>query len=143
MAYRRHNGGLAAVIAVGQEPLARGENVSKVHEERDTMRYEDKFRDYEFRINWTSSKPFNPACEVVEVVLQTKDGKEYASNFLTQKYLNYVSKKNKRTGECASGTYFAVPNMVVVDKITNQSIKKTIDAMIEEMEVEIYFEKIS
>lgn len=104
--------------------------------------YQDKYKNYSFRFNWTSSEPFNPKREIVEVRLTRGDGQEYLAYFTTKDYIDYVFKKNKRTGECAEGTYFCVPNMILVEEISAQNVKNTIDDLINNLEVEIHFRKV-
>jgi len=101
---------------------------------------EARFKDYNFRIDWTSSEPFDPESEMIDVVLTTQDGQDYWANFTTLKFLEYMFEKNKRTGELLSGTYFCMPdNMVIVERLTEDKIKATIDALIEDYEIEAYF----
>ena len=104
--------------------------------------YQDKFNDYQFRINWTSSEPFDSRKETVEVRLTTKDQVEYLANFTTISFIDYVFDKNKRTGECAEGTYFCMSNMILVEEINPESIKKTIDDLINNQEFELHFMNI-
>ena len=104
--------------------------------------YKAKYSSYRFRIDWTSSEPFDPENEMLDVKLQTCDGQEYMANFTTLKFLACVFEKNKRTGECASGTYFCMPdNIVILEKLTEEDVRKTIDDLIENEEVECYFKK--
>lgn len=104
--------------------------------------YKAKYADYRFRLDWTSSEPFDPENEMIDVRLQTLDGQEYFANFTTEKYIREAFEKNKRTGECASGTYFCMPgNMIILEKLTEEDVRKTIDNLIENEEVECYFKK--
>lgn len=99
---------------------------------------------YKFRIDWTSSEPFDPENEMIDVVLTTQDGQEYWANFTTPKFINYMFEKNKRTGELLSGTYFCMPdNIVILERLTEDNIKATIDDLFENDGVECYFKKIS
>lgn len=102
---------------------------------------ERNYEGYTFKIHWTSSQPFDPKNETVEVRLRTKDDRNYSANFTTKSFLDYMFEKNKRTGECANGTYFCMPNMILVEEITEQSVKKTIDDLINNLEMEIHFRK--
>lgn len=104
-------------------------------------RYKSRYKDYKFRIKWDSSQPYDPECETVDVRLNIKKG-EYSADFVTRKYLDYIFEKNKRTGESASGTYFAMPGMIIVDRLDEPTIKTTIDNLIENLEVELFFKKI-
>ena len=51
--------------------------------------------------------------------------------------------KNKKTGECANGTYFCIPQMVLVEEISEQNVRATIDDLINNLEIESYFKKIN
>ena len=102
----------------------------------------DKYEGYSFRINWTSSEPFDPKNETVEVRLNTRDGEEYHANFTAKNFIDYMFKKNKRTGECAEGTYFCIPGMIIVEEINNQNIRGTIDDLITNLEIDNYFKKV-
>ena len=104
--------------------------------------YKDKYQGYNVRIHWTSSEPFDPRNETVEVRLTTKDGQEYAANFTAKGFVDYIFEKNKRTGECVNGTYFCMPNMILVEEITEQNIRATIDDLIRNLEIESHFGKV-
>lgn len=104
--------------------------------------YHDRYRDYSFRFDWTSSEPFNPVNETVEVILTTRNGQEYSANFTAKGFIDYMFEKNKRTGECAKGTYFCMPNMILVEEISERNVRATIDDLIENLGIEIYFSKV-
>ena len=100
---------------------------------------DDTYKYYHFRINWTSSKPYDPLKETVEVILTTKDGQEYLANFTAKGFIEYMFEKNKRTGECANGTYFCMPHMVLLEEISEQNVRATIDDLIKNSEIGLYF----
>ena len=103
------------------------------------VEYKKRFEGYTAEPHWFSSKPFDPDNDVVDIKLTTQEGKELYAPFIARNYLNGLFEKNERTGECASGTYFAMRGMVMVKRIDEDSIKKTIEDMIENLEVEDYF----
>ncbi len=104
--------------------------------------YQDKYKGYGFRFNWTSSEPFDPRNETVEVRLTRRDGQEYTANFTAKNFIDYMFEKNKRTGECAQGTYFCMPNMILVEEISEQKVRATIDDLIKNLEIETHFRKV-
>lgn len=106
------------------------------------INYNGKYDDYGVRINWTSSEPFDPKNETVEVRLTTKDGQEYHANFTARKFIDTMFEKNKRTGECAEGTYFCMPGMIILEEINDQNIRTTIDDLVINIEIEDYFKKV-
>lgn len=104
--------------------------------------FHDRYNGYSFRFNWTSSEPFDQVNGTVEVILTTKNGQEYSVNFITRSFINYMFEKNKRTGECAKGTYFCMPNMILVEEISERNVRTTIDDLIKNLEVESHFRKV-
>ena len=103
---------------------------------------EYKYQNYNFRFNWTSSKPFDPRKETVEVRLTTRDGQEYSAYFTAKGFIDYIFEKNKKTGECAKGAYFSIPNMILVEEISERNVMATIDDLINNLEIETYFKKV-
>ena len=105
-------------------------------------RIRETFSGYSFEVRWPYARPLNPECGSVEVELTTKNGDKYLSNFVTLEYIRRISRKNKVTGECADGVYYWMPQMVVIERITPENIRKTIDYMIEHLEIDETFEKL-
>ena len=103
---------------------------------------EKKFEKYTFKIDIPDQEKFNPFNEATEVVLTTRKGERYSANFTTKGYIPYIFEKNKRTGECADGTYFCMPDMIIVEKIDERNIQITIDDLIKNLEIENYFKKV-
>lgn len=106
------------------------------------MVIEEKFKDYTFIINWTNSEPYNPHCDVVEVILTTKDGEEYITDFVSKDFITEVFKKNKRTGECANGTYFSMPKIIIVEEINESNIRRAINDLIHLSSIDQYLTKL-
>ncbi len=103
--------------------------------------------DLEYRTKWNISVveiefpngEYDPANLAVDISISTPEGNKYIANFVTRKFLDYIFEKNRRTGECSSGTYFCMPGMVVLEEITQSSVKKTIEDLIQNREMEEYF----
>ena len=106
------------------------------------QRIKGLFAGYTFEIVWYYSRPLNPECETVEILLTTRSGDMYMSNFATLHFIEKILKDYRTTGDCASGTYFSMPGLVILEKITPETVKKTIDALIDELDIEDYFEKL-
>jgi len=105
--------------------------------------YEGKYSGFAFDISNPLPNNTDPCFAVADIILKTKDGKRYISNFITRKYLDHMFEKNKTTGECAKGTFFAMPQCVIIEDLTRDSVKKTINDMIDNVEVENYFVEMS
>tara|TARA_Y100000310_G_scaffold167610_2_gene167558 strand:+ start:51404 stop:51736 length:333 start_codon:yes stop_codon:yes gene_type:complete len=106
-------------------------------------KYKARFEGYTASINWPDPTKPNPNSEAADVTLSTLDGRKLTANFVTKPFLDYVFSKNSRTGECASGTYFCMKDgMIVVEKITERTVKATIDDLINNYEVDFHFKEI-
>lgn len=79
---------------------------------------------------------------VVDIILSTLDGKRYFSSFITPEFIKYIFEKNERTGECAGGKYFTMPNIVIVKEIEPALIKETIDDLINNYEIDNCFSEL-
>ncbi len=105
-------------------------------------RLEKKFEGYTVEIETPDKQNFDPANEAVEVVITTKSGARYHANFITRDYENYLFEKNTRTGECVSGTYLWIPSRISVREISEEVVRRTVDDLIRNLEIEKAFEKI-
>ncbi len=108
----------------------------------DYTEYKDKYAGYSFKIEVPDPKQFDPTNEVVEVRLTTKNGQEYYVDFVTTHFIDYIFEKNKRTKECAKGTYFCMPNMILVEEISESNVRATIDDLIDKLAIEKHFKKM-
>jgi|SRR3989338_6965195 len=100
--------------------------------------YEAHYHGYLIAIEQATPK-IDPENTAVDVVLTTLSGDDYRANFATLKFIKYMFEKNRRTGECASGSYFCMPGLVIVERIDEEKIKNTIDDLIKNREIEEYF----
>jgi 23S rRNA A1618 N6-methylase RlmF len=105
-------------------------------------KYNGKYDNYNFKINWDSDELYDPKNEALDVSLFTKDGQEYHANFTTKNFIDHMFEKNKRTGECANGTYFCMPDMIIIEEINDKNIKATIDDLIKNLAVDEFFKEL-
>jgi len=82
---------------------------------------------------------YDPTDALIDVVLTTQSGKNWYAEFVTPIYVDKMFDKNKRTGENANGTYFATPNMIILEEITDKSIKETVRNIVKEGQLKTYF----
>ena len=117
----------------------------KVKREREAKREEE---DLEYRTKWGTgvtfeieypNEEYDPTNLAVDVSIIAQDGNAYIANFVTRKFIDYMFEKNIRTGECGNGIYFCMPGMVIVDEVTQLTVKKTIEDLIKNREMEEYF----
>jgi len=103
--------------------------------------YKERYRDYTYSIDWPYEEKIDEENEAVDVWLEMRDGQRLSANFITRKCLDSLFKKNEQTGECASGAYFCMPGMVIVNRLNEDTIRATIDDLIVGLTVEEYFKK--
>lgn len=114
-----------------------------LREDMEPEEYTGKFKDYSLRFEFDRWDSFDPENDAIYVEISTKDGNKYHIDFITLKFIGWVFDKNKRTGECQDGTYFCMPqNMVIVRNLEKDTIRRTIDDLIENLEVHHYLERI-
>ena len=100
------------------------------------MSNKKKYEGYRFNITWPDPESVNPDYAAAEVRVRTKSGKKYKAMFITLDYVGYLFKKNKKTGECASGTYFRMDDgFILVRKLDRRDVKTTIDDLIQNDEM--------
>ena len=76
----------------------------------------------------------------VEIVLPT--GERYAATFVTVENISSLFKKNRVTGECASGSYLWVADMIIVQRLEHEVIWVTIRDLMEQGELASACERI-
>jgi len=62
--------------------------------------------------------------------------KKYCFTFFTINNIKSLFIKNKKEGECKNGLYFTCPDMIILEELSIENIKNTIDGLIEECEIE-------
>jgi len=77
--------------------------------------------------------PFESNCGDIEALVILEDGSEWRAWFFTMPYINYISQKDKYTGESGGGSYFWAINFVVIDNLSDSCVVKTVDDMLETM----------
>ena len=76
--------------------------------------------------------PLDPDNDNVDVEVRYKDGRVYTATFFTLRNIDHLFRKNKQTGECRSGLYFYCVDMILVEKLTLETITETIRELIEQ-----------
>ena len=99
----------------------------KEREEKITA-YKDQWKDYELKLDLPTH--FDQQNDWVDVELTRQDGKKYWAQFFTHDFIVKSFEKDKESGECANGTYFWAPNMIIVKEITEENMRRTIDDLI-------------
>ncbi len=115
----------------------------KIPHDQQLNNYRARFSGYELYLDPHPLQLRDPTSEVLSVVVKDAYGETYRANFVTLDFLVKMFRKNRETGECASGVYFVMPHMVTVRALDATSVRRTIDDMVAHAEVELHFERVS
>ncbi len=78
-----------------------------------------------------------------DVIVTFENGEEYIATFFTYKNIEWLKKKNKKTGECLNGKYFFATDLILIDRLKREEIFKVINDLINQEEFTTAFEKIN
>ena len=85
--------------------------------------------------------PLDPDNDNVDVQVTFRNGDSFVATFFTLQNIDILMKHYQKTGECAAGSYFWASNMIIVQKLTEQTICEAIDNLLAEEEFESVFSK--
>jgi hypothetical protein len=78
----------------------------------------------------------------IDVEITLENGDVYTATFFTLPNIESLFRKNAESGECAGGVYFWATDMIIVGTITESTIRKAIDDLIESDELRLACTKI-
>ncbi len=85
--------------------------------------------------------PLDPDNDNVDVQVTFPNGDNFSATFFTLQNIDILMQHYQKTGECAAGSYFWASNMIIVQKLTEQTICKAIDNLLAEEEFASVFSK--
>ena len=88
-----------------------------------------------FDIRILSNEKLNEKDDNVDVEIILSDGKIFSATFFTIENIKTLFKKNQETGECLSGQYFWATDMILVEKLTETSIRECVNDLINTNEI--------
>ncbi len=96
--------------------------------------------DYQLTI-YHGIDPLDPDNDNVDVQVTFPNGESFSTVFFTLQNIDTLMKHYKKTGECANGLYFWTSDMLIVQKLTEQTICETVDNLLAQEEFESIFSK--
>ncbi len=96
----------------------------------------------EIRIHSNEASGFDPEMDVFDVRIVDESGREYSADFVPVGFLTYVFDKNRKTGECAEGSYFCMPHMIVVERVDQNIVERTVNDLNAKGDLFDYFMEI-
>ena len=85
--------------------------------------------------------PLDPDNDNVDVHVTFPNGESFSAVFFTPQNIETLMKGYEETGEGANGLYFWTSDMLIVQKLTEQTICETIDNLLAEEEFVSVFSK--
>lgn len=86
-------------------------------------------------------KPLDPDNDNVDVHVAFPNGESFSAVFFTLQNIDTLMKDYEKTGEGANGLYFWTSDMLIVQRLTEQTICETIDNLLAEEEFTSVFSK--
>ena len=96
--------------------------------------------DYRLTI-YHGTDPLDPENANVDVHVTFPNGESFSAVFFTLQNIATLMKDYEKTGEGANGLYFWTSDMLIVQKLTEQTICETVDNLLAEGEFESVFSK--
>ncbi len=87
--------------------------------------------------------PLDPGNDNVDVQVTFPNGDNFSATFFTLQNIDTLMQRYTKTGECTAGSYFWASNMIIVQKLTEQTICETIDDLLAGEEFTSIFSKNS
>jgi hypothetical protein len=75
-----------------------------------------------------------------DVTVTRADGSLWTATFFTFENVNSLRKKYQRSGECLSGRYVWSTNMIIVDRLTRESVESIVADLLSSGEFESAFD---
>ena len=85
--------------------------------------------------------PLDSDNDNVDVQVTFPNGERFSAVFFTLRNIEALMRRYKKTGVCADGLYFWASDMMIVERLTEKTICKTIDHLLAEDEFGYVFSK--
>jgi hypothetical protein len=89
----------------------------------------NSIKTYQLRI-FTDLNDLDPDNSNVDTEILLESGERYSDAFFTLKNIEFLMKGFQISGECKNGLYFWASDMIVVQKITEATIRETIEHLL-------------
>jgi hypothetical protein len=78
----------------------------------------------------------------LDIEIELSNGDRYWGTFFTIENVESLFKKNLETGECRNGTYLWAAHMVIVRRLDQETITRTIEGLLQDQELDHALYKI-
>ncbi len=80
--------------------------------------------------------------DCVDVLMSLDDGQRFAATFTTLLYLRNLFTKNASTGECCAGGYLWIAHLIIVQRLSSDSIEQSLSDLLDKGEHERCMERV-
>lgn len=94
-----------------------------------------------YSIEWVDDLfGIDAADDNVDVTVRFATGEQYTATFFALRNLQSLMEKYRESGECANGLYVWSSHMIVVDRLTKETVERTVADLLETGEFLTAFE---
>jgi hypothetical protein len=84
----------------------------------------------DFHVRVVGAQVWDPLTDNVDVEVTLTDGRRFGATFFTLQNVQRLFEKNRATGECLGGLYLWAANMILVETLIMDVIRKTIEDLL-------------
>jgi len=84
-----------------------------------------------FQAQVVGPQVWNPSTDNVDVEVTLADGGRFGATFFTLENVRRLFQKNRATGECSGGLYLWAANMILVEELTMEVIRRTVEDLLD------------
>lgn len=95
---------------------------------------------YTLSLTWDRARAVNPSSDYADVTVTDARHRIYTGTVVTPAFIAQRMEHDATSGECAGGTYFCVPRMVVVRSLDKGSLHRMVDDLVKNGDFPDYFQ---
>lgn len=99
-------------------------------------------RDIKFELTVLGCKQWDVIDDNLDVEVKFSDGSRFTATFFTLENLSSLFTKNKQTGECGNGTYLWAKEMIIVQRLDQETMDATVRGLLRDGELESAFARV-
>jgi hypothetical protein len=98
--------------------------------------------DEDFYVRVVGAQVWDPSTDNLDVEVTLTDGRRFGATFFTLQNVKRLFEKNRATGECLGGLYLWAANMILVETLTMNVIRKTVEDLLDNGELFSAFSRL-
>lgn len=86
---------------------------------------------------------WTPADDNSDVVVAFGSGERWVATFVTYRNVGTLRERNQESGECLSGGYLAVSDLILIDELTRPRVEEVVTHLLSAGEFPAFFRRVS